>query len=62
MPSVRLQGQEKFHSKNCLLEMPSSHAKIRVKSAPQKLKFLMTRTIRKSYECSYTFPHINHFM
>ena len=62
MSNVRLQGQEEFHSKNCLLEMPSSHAKMRVKSASQKLKFLMAGAIRKSCECSYTFPHINHFM
>ena len=32
----RLQGEEKFHSKNYLLEMARSHAKMRLKSAPQK--------------------------
>ena len=29
--SERLQGEEKFHSKNCILEMPPSHAKMRLK-------------------------------
>ena len=28
-----LQGEEQFHSKNFLLEMPGSHAKIHLKSA-----------------------------
>ena len=42
----------------------SFHAKIRLKSAPQKLDFLMVKAISKSYtlECSCkfpcTFPHI----
>ena len=31
----RLQGEEQFHSKNVLSEMPHSHAKMRLKSAPQ---------------------------
>ena len=59
----RLQGEEKFHSKNYLLEMPYSHAKMRLKSAPQKLNFVMERAISKSYTldccCKYpfTFPH-----
>ena len=30
----RLQGEEQFHFKNYLLEMPCSHAKTRLKSAP----------------------------
>ena len=47
MASERLQGEEQFHSMNYLLEMPRSHAKIRLKSAPQKLNFLMTKTISK---------------
>ena len=52
--SERLQGDEQFHSKNYLLEMPCFHAKIRLKSAPQKLDFLMKKTISKSYtlDCS----------
>ena len=59
----RLQGEEQFHSKNYLSEMPRSHAKIRLKSAPQKLNFVMTKAISKSYtldcscKCPSTFPH-----
>ena len=45
----RLQGEEQFHSKNYLLEMPRSHAKMRLKSEPQKLNFVMTKAISKSY-------------
>ena len=56
MPSGRLQGGEKFHSKNYLLEMPRSNAKMRLKSPPQKLNFLMTKDTSKSYtlDCSCT--------
>ena len=45
MKSERLQGEEKFHSKNCILEMPPSHAKMRLKSGPQKLNFAMAKAI-----------------
>ena len=31
MANERLQGEEQFHSKNYLLEMPRSHAKIHAK-------------------------------
>ena len=61
--SERLQGEEQFRSKNYLLEMPCFHAKMRLKSAPQKLDFLMTKTISKSCtldcscKCHCTFPH-----
>ena len=61
--SERLQGEEQFHSKNYLLEMPRSHAKMRLKSAPQKLNFLMAKAISKSCtldcscKCPCTFPH-----
>ena len=56
MASEGLQGEEQFHSKNYLLEMPCSHAKMRLKSAPRKLNFLMANGISKSYtlECSCT--------
>ena len=56
MTSERLQGDEQFYSKNHLLEMPRSHAKMRLESAPQKLNFLMARDISKSYalDCSCT--------
>ena len=56
-------GEEQFHSKNYFLEMPSSHAKIHLKSASEKLNFVMAKAISKSYiiHCSYkcfcTFPH-----
>ena len=55
--------KEQFHSKNCLLEMPCSHAKIHLKSAPQKLNFAMAKSISKRYtldcscKCPCTFPH-----
>ena len=53
MTSERLQGEEQFHSKNYLLEMPRSHTKIRLKSAPQKLNFLMAKDISKSYTLDF---------
>ena len=58
MASERLQGEEQFHSKNSFLEMPHSHAKMRLKSAPQKLNFVMAKAISKSYtlDCSCTCP------
>ena len=42
-----LQGYEQFYSKNCFLEMSRSHAKMRLKSAPQKLNFVMEKAIQK---------------
>ena len=48
MTSERLQGEKQFHFKNYLLEMPLSHTKMRFKSAPQKLNFLMAKAISKS--------------
>ena len=36
---------EQFLSKNYFLEMPSSHAKMLLKSEPQKLNFVMTKAI-----------------
>ena len=59
MASERLQGKEQFHSKNNLLVMPHSHAKMRLKSAPQKL----AKAVSKSYTLDYSskssrmFPH-----
>ena len=32
MANEKLQGEDQYHSKNCLLEMPRSHAKMRLKS------------------------------
>ena len=63
MASERLKGDEKFHSKGYLLKMPCFHAKMHLKSAPQKLDFLMTKAISKgctldcSCKCHYTFRH-----
>ena len=57
MENERLQGEEQFRS------LPRSHAKICLKSAPQKLNFLMANAISKSYrldcscKCPWTFPH-----
>ena len=50
----RLQGEEQFHSKYYVLEMLPSHAKMRLKSAPQKLNFLVAKGVSKSYtlDCS----------
>ena len=61
MSNERCQGEEL--SKNHVLEVPLSHTKMRLKSAPQKVNFLMAKSIQKSYtlncshKCSCTFPH-----
>ena len=61
--SERLQGEEQFYTKNYLLELCRFHAKMRLKSAPKKLNFLMAKTISKSCtldcscKCPCTFPH-----
>ena len=47
MASEILQDEEQFHIKSYLLEVPPSHAKMRLKSAPQKLNFLMAKAISK---------------
>ena len=47
MVSKRLQGEKQFHTTNCLLEMSCFHAKMCLKSAPQKLT-LMAKAISKS--------------
>ena len=63
MASERLQGEEQFHTKNFLLEISRFHAKMRLKSASQKLIFLMVKAISKSCtldcssKCPCTFPH-----
>ena len=67
MANERLQGKKQFHSKNCLLEMYCSHAKMRLKSAPQKLNFVITKAILKCYtlDCSCKYCLVfnkNHFM
>ena len=54
MANERLQGEKQFHSKNYLLEMSGSHAKIHLKSASRKLNFVIARAISKIYtlDCS----------
>ena len=54
MTSDRLQGEEQCHSKDYLLEMLCSHAKLLLKRAPQKLNFVVEKCISKSYtlDCS----------
>ena len=49
MTNERLQEEKKFDSKNYVLKMSRSHGKIGLKSAPQKLKFVMAKAISKSY-------------
>ena len=55
MARERLQGEEQLHSKTYLLKMPRSHAKMRLKSAPQKLNFLMAKDVSKSYTLACTY-------
>ena len=58
MASERLQGEEQFHTKNYRLEMSSFHPKMRLKSAPQRLNFLMAKAISKRciLDCSRKCP------
>ena len=35
--------EKQFHSKNYLLEIPRTHAKMRLKKEPQKLDFVMAK-------------------
>ena len=50
MANERSQVLEQFHSKNYLLDMHCSQANIRLKSAPQKLNFVIAKAISKSYQ------------
>ena len=45
MASERPEGEEQFHSRNYLLEMPRFHGKMRLKGVPQKLNFIMAKAI-----------------
>ena len=47
MANEKLQGEKEFHTENCLLEMHRSHAKICLKSAPQKLNLGTTKLYQK---------------
>ena len=49
MASERIQAEKQFHSNNYLSEMSRSPAKMRLKSTPQKLNFLIAEAISKSY-------------
>ena len=61
--SERLQREEQFNPNNYFLEIPRSHAKMRLKSAPQKLNFVMPKAISRSCTLDYnwkypcTLPH-----
>ena len=63
LENERLQEEKQFQSKNYLLEMPCSLAKVRLKSVPQKLNFVIAKDISISYtldcscKCTCTFPH-----
>ena len=63
MENERLQGEEQFHSKNYLSEMPRSHP-MHSKSTPQQLNFVMTKAISKCYtldcicKCPCAFPQL----
>ena len=63
MASKKLQGEKQFYYNNYLLEMSRFHPKMHLKSAPQKLNFLMAKAISKhcilDYSCKYpcTFLH-----
>ena len=46
--SERIQGEEQFHSNTISLETIHSHSKMRLTSAPRKLKFLMAKAISQS--------------
>ena len=48
MTNQKWQGEELFYSKNHLLEVPPSHAKMCLKSTPQKPNFLMAKGIQKN--------------
>ena len=58
MASERLQGKGQFHYKNYFLEMSLFLAKMRLKSVPQKLNFLMEKATSKrcTLDCSYKYP------
>ena len=54
LASEELQEEERFHTKNYLSEMSCFYAKMRLKSAPQKLNVLMAKTLSNSctLDCS----------
>ena len=54
----RLQGEEQFHFKNYLLEMPRFTVKMHLKNPPQKPTFVMAKAMSRSYalDCSCKCP------
>ena len=66
MSNKRWQGEELIYSMDHVLEVPLSHARMRLESTAQKVNFLMAKNIQKSYtlNCSHKypcmFPHIAH--
>ena len=58
MANEILQKEEQFYFKNYLLKMTRSYAKMRLKSASQKLKLVMAKAISKSYtlDCGRKCP------
>ena len=54
MANETLQGEKEFYFNNCLFEFSCSHAKMRSKSAPQKLDFVKAKAISKSYTLDYS--------
>ena len=58
MSNKRLQGEELIYSMDHVLEVPLSHAKMRLESTAQKVNFLMAKNIQKSYtlNCSHKYP------
>ena len=65
MASERLKREKQFHFKNYLLGTPRPHANMHLKSAPQKLNFVIGKAIYKSYKldcrckCSLIVTHSN---
>ena len=58
MANKTIQKEQEFQSRNNPSEMPGSHTKMRLKSALQKLNFVMAKAVSKSYtlDCSM-FSH-----
>ena len=65
-PYISYMANERWNNfilRTTFWDMPRSHANMHLKSAPQKLNFVMAKAISKSYtldcscKCSCTFPH-----
>ena len=55
MANETLEGEKEFYSNNYLFEFSCSHAKMRLKSALQKLDFVMAKVISKTYTLDYSW-------